>query len=212
MLMFDNIYIRGLFKKYREFYIFSKSIYLFMNIYFVPFKVIPLGYNTFMPTFFPILEALKKIIFCDLVQLLLRCRLYLLNRGVASSFHGPLQFWKQEKVTGGQVWGIRWLRHHYCVVFGQIFAHKQRCVSRGVIMVQKPVFVLPQIRAFLADCFAQIAHNLQVIFLIDRTTLWQELMMHHAPAIEENCEQNLHVRPNLARFFRSWLMRQLPLG
>lgn len=78
-----------------------------MNIYFVPFKVIPLGYNTFMPAFFPILEALKKIIFCDLVQLLLRCRLYLLNRGVASSFHGPLQFWKKEKVTGGQVWGIR---------------------------------------------------------------------------------------------------------
>ena len=35
-------------------------------------------------------------------------------------------------------------------------------------MVQKPIFVLPQIRAFLADCFAQIAHNLQVIFLIDR--------------------------------------------
>ena len=40
-----------------------------------------------------------------------------------------------------------------------------------------PIFVLPQIRAFLADCFAQIAHNLQVIFLIDRSTLWQELMM-----------------------------------
>ncbi|UYV66892.1 hypothetical protein LAZ67_4003248 [Cordylochernes scorpioides] len=40
-------------------------------------------------------------------------------------------------------------------------AHKQQCVSRGVIVVQKPIFVLPQIRAFLADCFAQIAHNLQ---------------------------------------------------
>ena len=77
-----------------------------MNIYFVPFKVIPIRYYTLVPTFFPILEALQKIIFCDLVQLLLRCRLYLLNRSVASSFHGPLQFREQEKVTGGQIWGI----------------------------------------------------------------------------------------------------------
>ncbi|KYN33840.1 hypothetical protein ALC56_11812 [Trachymyrmex septentrionalis] len=104
--------VRGLFKKYREFCVFSKIIYLFMNIYFVPFKVIPIRYYTLVPTFFPILEALQKIIFCDLVQLLLRCRLYLLNRSVASSFHGPLQFREQEKVTGGQIWGIRWLRHH----------------------------------------------------------------------------------------------------
>ncbi|KAG8279899.1 hypothetical protein J6590_094708 [Homalodisca vitripennis] len=35
-------------------------------------------------------------------KLLLRCRLYLVNRGVASSFHGPLQFWEQEKVTGAR--------------------------------------------------------------------------------------------------------------
>ena len=74
-------------------------------------------------------------------------------------------------------------------------------------MVQKPIFVLPQIRSFLADCFARIAHNLQVIFLIDRFTLWQELMMYHAPAIGENYKQNLHIRRNLARFFRSWRAR-----
>ncbi|UYV64978.1 hypothetical protein LAZ67_3002632 [Cordylochernes scorpioides] len=64
--------------------------------------------------------------------------------------------------------------------------------------------ILPQIRAFLGDFFAQIAHNLQVIFFIDRFTLLQELMMHHALAIEKNCQQNSHIRPNLARFFRSW--------
>ena len=109
----DVIYnIRGLFKKYREFCIFSKSIYFFMNIYFIPFKVIPIRNYTLVPTFFPILEVLQKIIFCDLGQLLLRCRVYLLNHGVALFFNGPLQFWKQEKVTGGQVWVIRWLRHH----------------------------------------------------------------------------------------------------
>ena len=46
-----------------------------MNIYFVPFKAIPPTYSTLVTTFFPILEALQKFIFCDLVQLLLQCRL-----------------------------------------------------------------------------------------------------------------------------------------
>ncbi|UYV72379.1 BHMT [Cordylochernes scorpioides] len=44
------------------------------------------------------------------LKLLLRCRLYLVKRSVTSSFHGPLQFREQEKVTEGQIWGIRWLR------------------------------------------------------------------------------------------------------
>ena len=81
-----------MFKTYREFCVFSKIIYFFMNTYFVPFKLIPTRYYTLVPTVWPILEALQKIIFCDLVQLLLLCRLYLLNRCVASSFHEPLQF------------------------------------------------------------------------------------------------------------------------
>ena len=118
---------------------------------------------------------------------------------------------EDKKKSQGQILGIRWLRQHYCVVFGEKFAHKQRCVSRGVIMVLKPIFIFPQILAFLANYFAQIAHNLQVIFLIDHFTLWKVLMMHHVPALEENCKQNLHILPNLARFFRSWLLQQLPL-
>ena len=44
-------------------------------------------------------------------------------------------------------------------------------MSRGVIMVLNSIFVLPQIREFLTDCFAQITHNLQVIFLIDHSIL-----------------------------------------
>ena len=71
----------------------------------------------------------------------------------------------------GQIWGIRWLQPHYCVASGQKFAHKQRCVRKGVIMLKMPIFVLPQIAAFLAYCFAQIAYNLQVIFLVDRSTM-----------------------------------------
>ena len=95
----------------------------------------------------------------------------LLRRVLARLRFLSLQFREQEKVTGDQIWGIRWLEQHYCVVYKQKFAHKQRCVSGGVIIVQKPIFVFPQIRAFMADCFAQMAHNLQVIFLSDRSTL-----------------------------------------
>ena len=42
---------------------FQKIIYLFMNSYFVPFKIIRVRYYELVPTFFSILEALQKIIF-----------------------------------------------------------------------------------------------------------------------------------------------------
>ena len=97
----------------------SRILYFFKTyLFFHEYLFYPLQSNTHQKlytcanVFFAILEALQKIIFCDLVKLLLRCRLYLLNRGVASSVHELLQFWEQEKVTGGQVWGIRWLQHH----------------------------------------------------------------------------------------------------
>ena len=39
---------------------------------------------------------------------------------------------------------------------------------------------------YVRFCFAQSAHNFKAVFLIDRTTLWQEFIMHHAISIEEN--------------------------
>ena len=68
----------------------------------------------------------------------------------------------------------------------------------------------PQFCAFLTNCFTQSAQNFKVVSLIVRKTLWQEFMMHHAKAIEEKSEQNLHIWPNLAWFFRSWLFWTLP--
>ena len=65
---------------------------------------------------------------------------------------------------------------------------------------------------FLTNCFAQSAHNFKAVLLIDRTTLWQEFMMYHAIAIEENNKQNLLIWPNLTCFFRSWPFWTLPLG
>ena len=58
--------------------------------------------------------------------------------------------------------------------------------------------------------FLRIASHIgayfKVVFLIDRTTLWQEFMMHCDIAIEENSGHNLQIWPNLTRVFRSSLL------
>ena len=94
-------------------------------------------------------------------------------------FIGVFSFWEEEKVNGGQVLWIRWLRHDYDFLFGQKLKHKHRCVNWWVFMVQNPWLVFPQIYAFLMNCFSQSAHNFKVVFLIDRKTWWQEFRMHH---------------------------------
>ena len=78
--------------------------------------------------------------------------------------------------------------------------------------VLNPWLIFPQFYAYLTYCFAQLAHNFKVVFLIDHTTLWQEFMMHHTIAIEENSEQNLNIWPNLTCILRSRLFWTLPLG
>ena len=72
-----------------------------MNLYVVPFKVIPLRYHTLVPAFFPILEALLICTFWYVLKLSQQFGFYLLNRGKTPSFHGSLQSWEQKKVTGG---------------------------------------------------------------------------------------------------------------
>ena len=72
-----------------------------MNFYVVPFKTIPLRYNTLVLAFFPILEALVICTFWYVLKLSQRFGFYLLNRGKTPSFHGSHQSWEQEKVTGG---------------------------------------------------------------------------------------------------------------
>ena len=60
--------------------VFSKNTYLLINIYVVPFKVIPVRYNTLVPALFPIIEALLIIILRYNLEFFQRCSFYLLNR------------------------------------------------------------------------------------------------------------------------------------
>ena len=106
---FDRISIILIFKDYHSKKKKTKKEFFMniMNIIFHEYLFYPLQSNphqilyTCAKVFF---QSSKHIIFCDLVQLILRCRLYLLNRSVASSIHAPLQFREQEKVTEGQIW------------------------------------------------------------------------------------------------------------
>lgn len=59
-LIFNKKYTR-FDKKIRAIFVFLKKLlFIFININFVPFKVIPIRYNTLVPALFPIFEALLK--------------------------------------------------------------------------------------------------------------------------------------------------------
>ena len=143
-----------------------------------------------MPQFFPILEILLKHTFSYRQQLLFRFFFYLLNRNKTLSFHRCLQFCEEEKVSGCQV---RWLRHDYGFVFGQKLSYEHRCVSGCVIIVQNPRLVFREFCTILMNCLAQSAHNSEVVYLIDRTTMWHEFRMHYPIAIEEDSDKNIHI-------------------
>ena len=78
------------------------------------------------------------------------------------------------------------LSHDYGFVFGQNLLNKHRFMSWCIIMVQNPCLAFPQSCVFLTNYFKQSVLNFKVVFLINRTTLWQEFIMHLAIAIEEN--------------------------
>ena len=84
--------------------------------------------------------------------------------------------------------------------------HEQTAMSRCIVVILKPWIFLPQVRASSSYCFTQTAHNLKAIFLIDCTTFWQKLMMHHVVVLEENSEQIFNIQPNLTCFDRSLLV------
>ena len=67
----------------------------------------------------------------------------------------------------------------------------------------KFMIVYSTILCFSDELLRAIGEYLKVVFLIDRTALCQEFVMHHAIAIVENSEQNLYIQLNLLCFLRS---------
>lgn len=92
------IYIWGVLKK--SDFNFSENIYLFINIYFVTFKVIPLRYNLHWASSFSNSRNISGMRFLYRLVLFQRCDLYFLNRGKTSSSHGSFEFWKRKSRNG----------------------------------------------------------------------------------------------------------------
>ena len=84
--------------------------------------------NTSMPTVNQIFHTL-------LIGLGRYLSIYGLNWLMARSMEQIFEFWKQKKVTGSQIWRIRWLSNDFCFVFSQIFSHNQAGMWRRIILV-----------------------------------------------------------------------------
>ena len=73
-----------------------------MNFYVVPFKVIPLRYNTLVPALFPILESHLTCTFWYVLKLSQRFGFYLLNRGKTPTFMGLFNLGNRKKSLGAK--------------------------------------------------------------------------------------------------------------
>jgi len=98
-----------------DFLFFSKNIYLFITIYFVPFKVIPLRYYTLVPALFPIFEALLICVFWLFIALSSSSDVVIFISSIVANFRpfmGLFNFGNKRKSQGAK-------SGEYGVVFGQ---------------------------------------------------------------------------------------------
>ena len=107
------LFIRGLLKKYREFWISAGYVY---SIFW--WRCVG-THPSLMLTSSAILN----------VQLIFDSYFVWTCFDSSSIFISSVSGTRKSR---SHIWGIWWLRQHYCVVFGQKFAHKQRCVSRAL--------------------------------------------------------------------------------
>ena len=115
-----------------------KNLHLFIQINFIPFKVIPSRYNALMPIFFSIVETLVKFDFRNCLQSLLRFSLYLFNRVKTVSLEWSFKFGEYPEVTRSQTRRIWWLWNDMRWVFGEMVTKNECSVRRRIIVMQKP--------------------------------------------------------------------------
>jgi len=76
----------------------------FQNL--INLKILSLRINTLIPPLFPLLKTVLELLQSDSLQCLCRFFPHLLYILETLSFKVPLHSWKQEKITGCQVWGV----------------------------------------------------------------------------------------------------------
>ena len=101
------------------------------------------------------------------------------------SLGDPLELGENKKVTRSKIGLIGRLFQYGDVLLGQELPDAQGVVSRCIVVVKQPRFVLPQLSSLLAHWAKQTPQDLFVDLLIDRLALWQKLTMDDASDIEE---------------------------
>ena len=85
-----------------------KNLYLFFQLYFIPFTVIPLQHNAFMPTCFRIFKTVRIVIFQNVLESAQQFTLNLSNRLETVSPEWSFKFTKYPEITRCQIRQIRW--------------------------------------------------------------------------------------------------------
>jgi hypothetical protein len=75
-------------------------------------------------------------------------------------------------------------------------------VSGRIVMVEKPIVVLPLFWTFAPNALPQPLQNLTVKLTIDGLTRGYEFLVDNALDVEKNNQQGLDIAANLTRFFR----------
>jgi hypothetical protein len=74
-------------------------------------------------------------------------------------------------------------------------------VSGRVVIVEKPIVVLPLVWTFVTNTLPQPLQNLTVKVAIDGLTRGYKFLMHNSLGVEKNDQHGLDVAVNLTRFF-----------
>jgi len=98
--------------------------------------------NTAVPAFLPCLEASLEVPFWNCVKYPLRFLLNLFNGVESSTLHPKLQLGEEEEFTGGHIASV-WVMNHCHVVLGQKLQKFKGTVTRGIVVVDNEVLVLP---------------------------------------------------------------------
>jgi len=132
-------FLRGVSKKFSEWYQKTNKTEDTNKLTLLAFKIIAILHNTLLATFIKLLETVSKGLCRNQSQN--RCHMFLDCRHVCKmcAFHDALQAGKQKEVRRCQIRGVRWMIENGYAMLSQELVDTDRTVRRRVIMQQHPL-------------------------------------------------------------------------
>jgi len=183
----------------------------------IPFEVVSLWLNTFLPVVLPLFKAFLECLFANRVQLSHRVPYNVVSWFKSSPIQLRFQVGEQPIIARSQVGRGGSLSKHRNVVFGQESLNQLWGMSWCIVMMQLPHSHCPQVRFLAPHSIMEATKDFQVVFFVNVFTLWCILVMHHPTGVKENHQHDFDVAPHLPGFFwprGCWmfLLWQLRLG